>query len=155
MTGGGGGRPAVGFLSDEWFAALEKNLRSAASRHDRDGGGPAPLRLGIRLTGVPWAADGQFVYTVVIAEDAAVIVGGDEEADVVLVGDYEAARDLAQGRQTAGDLLEGGSIKVGGDVARLLSAGEILSALSLAHDRGGSWDGESAAPEVTVPDPEH
>ena len=143
MSDGGGSWPDSGFLSDEWVAALTALVRAAPSPHVGDVGGVEPLRLGIRITGVPWAADRPFGYTVVIAESADVVVGNDEEADVVLVGPYEAARDLAEGRRTAADLLEAGSIKVGGDVARLLSAGNVLSLLT----QGGRVPPATAARE--------
>jgi len=154
VSDGSESRPDSGFLSDEWVAALAARVRSAPSRHVGDTGGVEPLRLGIRITGVPWAADRRFVYTVVIAESVDVVVGSDEEADVVLVGPYEAARDLAEGRRTAADLLEAGSIKVGGDVARLLSAGNVLSLLVPGAGGPAGDGGERAAAEATGADPD-
>jgi hypothetical protein len=148
VTDGRGERPASGFLSEEWFAALETKVASAAARNIDDDGAPAPLRLGIRMTGVPWAADGRFAYTIVMAEDSAVVVGDDEAADAFLVATYEAARDLATGKRTAGELLEGGFIKVGGNVTRLLSAADALQASLLHGERARPDDGQRPAPAV-------
>ena len=125
----GGGRPAAGFLSEEWFEALGTNVRSAASRHAEAAAGHG-LRLGVRVTGVEWAPGGQFSYTLVIGDDTELIVGSEETADVVLVGPYAAARALADGSRSVGELLEAGSIRVRGDVARLMAAGELLSLIS-------------------------
>jgi hypothetical protein len=123
-------RPASGFLSEEWFEALSAAVRTRARRHLDTESSARPLRLGIRVGEVPWSPGGQFSYTVVLARTAEVVAGSEEGADVVLVASHAAWRALAEGQRTVGELLESGSIRVRGDVARLMAAGDLLSALS-------------------------
>jgi hypothetical protein len=130
VTGGGESRPLSGFLSEDWFEAFASSLRSAALRHLGDNGPFEALKLGVRISGVAWAPDGELAYTVVVSPAAEVIIGTDANADVVLVTPYGAARELARGSRAVGELLEAGAIRIRGDVARLLRSSELLALLA-------------------------
>ena len=110
----------VQFLSGEWIAALDEAAQQATV--------PGGVRLTIQqvVTG-----DGQEVsYHLVLEEGRLRVHPGDaERADVTLVQSRDVAAALSRGELNAQQALEGGRLKLRGDIGHLARQGKALTAM--------------------------
>jgi hypothetical protein len=108
------------YLSDEWFEQAGALGSEAASPLSG-----AALVLQHTVTGL---AAGEVSYHVRLVDDAAEIVRGPSaNPDVTFVEDYATAAAVASGALSAPAALLAGRIRVGGDMAALISHQDILA----------------------------
>ena len=110
----------VQFLSGEWIAALDEAAQKAVV--------PGGVRLTIQqvVTG-----DGGDVCYHLVLEDGRLRVhpGEAEGADVTLVQTRDVAAALSRGELNAQQALEGGRLKLRGDIGHLARQGKALTAM--------------------------
>ena len=109
--------PKVAFLSDEWFAEVEKLV----AEHGADAPAGHPVVVNVVVTGSPFGDERQMHMG---AKDGKgeMGVGLVDDADVTLTTDYSTAKDVfVSGNQQAGmQAFMAGKVKVQGDMTKLM-----------------------------------
>jgi putative sterol carrier protein len=110
----------VRFLTPEWVAALDAAAREAAV--------PAGVRLTIQQIVTD---DGGDVRYHLVLQDGRLRVhpGEAAAADVTLIQDREVAAAFSRGELNAQQALEGGRLKLRGDIGHLAREGRALTAV--------------------------
>ncbi len=110
------------FLSDEWFAELERPAAGTAT-------GGAQLIVEQVVTGAP---EGDVRYQVVTGPHGTTVRrSGEGRPDVVLTTDYPTAAAIAQGRLSAAAAVGDGRVRVGGSLRGVAAAADDLAAADL------------------------
>lgn len=125
------------FLSDEWVAQARRIYGEASANGAIDGSAaPAPVRVNLVVTGVPFADAPIDAHVDTSAGTVAVDTGHLEKPDVTVSMDYMTARSLfiAGDVQAVMQAFLSGKIRVDGDLAKLLDP------------RTGVWPASSALP---------
>jgi len=130
------------FLADEWFAAVE----SIVARHSTGAAPGQNLLMNMVVTETPFDSDREF-HMGAHDGDAMFAVGHREGADVTLTTDYSTARELfvSGNPQAAMQAFMSGKVKVQGDMAKLMTAGQGGGGAP-----GGSPELTAAIQEVTA-----
>ena len=114
-------------LSEAWRSELAERL---AGQRVGEAGTPA-LRLGLRVTDEDGGTLLRFTVVLGAGAPGALVEGEEGRPEVVLVESAETARRLAGGAPIAEEL-SAGSVKIEGDVQRLVAADKELAALAAA-----------------------
>ena len=110
----------VRFLSPEWIEALDTAARQAVV--------PESVRLTVQQ--VVTGDGGAVCYHLVLAEGHLRFHPGEaERADVTLVQTRDVAAALSRGELNAQQALEGGRLKLRGDIGHLARQGKALTAM--------------------------
>jgi hypothetical protein len=107
------------FLSDEWFAAVEKLIEE----HGADAPAQVEIITNMTVTGTPFGDERKMHMG---AKDGKGVlgIGHADEADVTLTTDYATALEVfASGDPAAGmQAFMAGKVKIQGDMAKLMAA---------------------------------
>ncbi len=126
---------ATAFLSDEWMEAANAALQESAGFQSSIAG----KNLGVQFVVSDGADGGQLDYYMSIADGAATLAKGElEGADVTVTSNYETAAGIAKGDLNTQMAFMTGKIKVGGNLAVLMTHQNIVS----------QWGAATAAMDV-------
>ncbi len=135
---------AFPFLSDEW---IEEARRIRAEYEDRAPGSPAPLRVNVVVSEVPWGPGRVEGYLDTSSGVVELELGHLEHPDVTVTLEHATARSLLVGAdaQAAMAAFLAGRIRVDGDLTKLVAlqaapgsldpvVGEVFSRLRAITD---------------------
>lgn len=107
------------FLSDEWFAVVEKLIEE----HGADAPAHQNVMVNLTVTGTPFG-DERHMHMGSREGAGHWGIGHQEDADVKLTTDYETAKDVfVSGNPQAGmQAFMAGKVKVEGDMTKLMAA---------------------------------
>ncbi len=126
---------ATAFLSDEWMEAANAALQESAGFQSAIAG----KNLGVQFVVSDGADGGQLDYYMSIGDGAATLAKGElEGADVTVTSNYETAAGIAKGDLNTQMAFMTGKIKVGGNLAVLMTHQNIVS----------QWGAATAAMDV-------
>ena len=110
----------VRFLSPEWVEALDAAAREAV----------APQGVCLTIQQIVTGDGGEVSYHLVLEEGRLRVHPGEaERADVTLVQTRDVAAALSRGELNAQQALEGGRLKLRGDIGHLARQGKALTAM--------------------------